>query len=90
MPSQGREMTIDLTPSWGEFGLLYARFAEGGECNAVRRLRDTLGDGLAAAEALKSISDTLSPEQAAICRQVIAQERAKVCGPVTGSATEKV
>ena len=31
--------TIDLTPTWGEIGLLYVRLAESGETKALTEMR---------------------------------------------------
>lgn len=71
-----RTMTVDLTPSWGEFGLLYARFAESGERTVVAKLRHDHAVAMAAAEALKQLEESLSPEQLKLRDQVIARELA--------------
>ena len=42
---------IDITPTWGEFGNIYRRFAETGETKAVRELRSELAKAMAAAQA---------------------------------------
>ena len=65
---------IDLTPSWGEFGLMYARLAESGECDAVRTLRTELVKAMAAAQALLELGDSLSPSQIALRDRVLRRE----------------
>ena len=72
-----RTMIVDLTPSWGEFGLLYARFAESGERDAVAKLRLDLAKAMAAAQALLELADSLTPEQCQRREQVMRREMAK-------------
>ncbi len=40
--------TIDLTPTWGEIGNMYARFAECGEVRVIRAMRPDVARALAA------------------------------------------
>lgn len=56
---------IDITPTWLQWGLLYARLAESGEARAVRPLRSDLLQALATVDAFKAIQNTLTDEQAA-------------------------
>ena len=72
-----RTMTVDLTPSWGEFGLLYARFAESGERDAVAKLRLDLAKAMAAAQALLELGESLTPEQCRQREEVMHREMAK-------------
>lgn len=72
-----RTMTVDLTPSWGEFGLLYARFAESGERDAVAKLRLDLARAMAAAQALLELGDSLTPAQCRLREEVMRREMAK-------------
>lgn len=72
-----RTMTIDLTPTWGEFGLMYARFAESGELATVSKLRPELAKAMAAAQALLELGETLTPEQRVLRDQVLQQELGK-------------
>ncbi|OIQ72192.1 hypothetical protein GALL_461880 [mine drainage metagenome] len=69
--------TIDLTPSWGEWGNLYRRFAESGEAKAIKMLRPDFAKAMASAEAFKAIQKTLSDEQQKIVADVLARELGK-------------
>ncbi len=69
--------TIDLTPTWGEWANLYRRLAESGEVKAVRLLGADLAKAMAAAQALQSITGTLSDEQRATVSKVMSVELAK-------------
>jgi crotonobetainyl-CoA:carnitine CoA-transferase CaiB-like acyl-CoA transferase len=73
--STGR--TIDITPTWGEWATIYARFAESGERKACKALREDLARAMAAAQALRSINSTLNDEQARTVSAVIAAELSK-------------
>ena len=65
---------IDLTPSWSEFGRLYARLAESGELEAVGKLRGELAKAMAAAQALLELGETLTPRQIALRDRVLQRE----------------
>lgn len=65
---------IDLTPSWSEFGRLYARLAESGEREALCKLRPELDKGMAAAQALLELGETLTPRQIALRDRVLQRE----------------
>jgi len=67
--------TIDITPTWGEWGNVYARLAESGETRAVRALRPDLARALAAAQALKTL--TLTEEQTDTVSRILQQELTK-------------
>lgn len=54
--------TIDITPTWGEVGNIYMRFAESGEREAARAYRDQAAKASAFAEAFKTIHPDLPPE----------------------------
>lgn len=69
--------TIDMTPTWGEWGNIYRRFAESGECEAVRQLRADHARMCAAAQALRNVMDTFDGAQMAITSQTMADELAK-------------
>lgn len=69
--------TIDITPTWGEWGNIYSRFAECGETKAVRELRADFARAMAAAQALKAITDTLTEEQQATVSKAMTAELTK-------------
>lgn len=69
--------TIDLTPTWGEFGKLYRTFAESGEAKAIKELRSELAKAMAAAQALQAIQSTLTDEQAVIVSKTMTAELTK-------------
>ena len=68
---------IDITPTWGEFGNIYRRFAETGETKAVRELRSELSKAMAAAQALNAIRATLTDAQAETVSKAVTAELAK-------------
>ena len=55
----GKIEIIDITPTWGEIGALYTRFAESGEAEACKEMRDKAASAFALAHALKEIRDRL-------------------------------
>lgn len=69
--------TIDMTPTWGEIGLLYTRLAESREVKAIREMRPDVARAFAAAQALKAIQASLTEAQSAIVAQTLTAELAK-------------
>lgn len=69
--------TIDMTPTWGEIGVLYVRLAESREVKAVREMRSDVARAFAAAEALKMIQASLTEAQSAIVSKTRTAELAK-------------
>lgn len=69
--------TVDITPTWGEWGRVYRSLAESGECHAIKELASDFAWGMAAAQALKTIRATLTEEQKAAVSRVIADELKK-------------
>jgi hypothetical protein len=69
---------IDMTPTWGEWGRIYARMAESGEGAAVRHLRPDFDKAMASCQALKALAGTLTDEQMALVARVMANELAKL------------
>lgn len=74
--NQSSACAIDLTPSWGQWGNIYARFAETGETKAVRVLRKDFARAMAACQALQELGNTLTDEQKSIITSVMARELA--------------
>lgn len=70
-------MQIDLTPTWGEMGLLFMRMALSGQTAVLLNLQPELAKAMAAAEALKTITPSLTDEQNAVVQTVMAAEIAK-------------
>lgn len=68
---------IDMTPTWGELGNLYCRLAETQEVKAIRGMRSEMAKAFAAAEALNSISDTLTDEQRKLVSETLSAELQK-------------
>ena len=77
---------IDLTPTWGEWGNLYTRFAESGETAAVAPLRRDAARCFASTEALKAIVDDLPEELRARLEAVYTVEMSKQGFGKEGSA----
>lgn len=69
--------TIDMTPSWGEWTNVYARFAESGEIKACLALRKDLARIAAMAEGLRAILPELTKEQKEKLFSVMRLEMAK-------------
>ena len=70
--------TIDMTPTWGEIGLLFWRLALSGEQAAIREMRGEFAKAFAGMEVLSKIMSTLTPEQRAVFDAVWKVEQAKV------------
>ena len=69
---------IDMTPTWGEVGLLFIRLAESGERAAVRAGRPDFARAFALAQVVKELKPTLSDAQEAIVARVLAAELTKM------------
>lgn len=69
--------TIDVIPTWGEVGNVYRRLVESAETKAAKAMGPEIAKALAAAQALTAIQPTLTIEQAAEVRHVMAVELAK-------------
>lgn len=69
--------TIDITPTWGEWGNFYTRLAASKEVKAIEALRPDLARALAAAQALQAIRGTLNDAQQAIVSSTITAELTK-------------
>ena len=69
---------IDVTPTWGEIGLLFWRLAMSGERAAVQEMRGEVARAFAGMEVLSRIKSTLTPEQKAVFDEVWKVEQAKV------------
>ena len=70
--------TIDMTPTWGEVGLLFWRLALSGEREAVLKMRHEFARAFAGMEVLSRLLSTLTPEQRAVFDEVWEAEQAKV------------
>ena len=69
---------IDVTPTWGEIGLLFWRLAMSGERAAVQEMRGEVARAFAGMEVLSRLLSTLTPEQRAVFDEVWEAEQAKV------------
>ena len=70
--------TINLTPTWGEWGNIYRSLAErSNQGQALKHLAPDLARALASCQALNAIGKTLTDEQQAIVSRVIAEELTK-------------
>lgn len=69
--------TIDLTPTWGEIGNVYARLVASNEQKALEGMRSEAARAFAAAEALQQIQAQLPDELREIACRVMAVELAK-------------
>jgi hypothetical protein len=77
--------TIDVTPTWGEIGILYVRLAESGERQAIRAMRDDVAKAFAFAEAFKAIRASLPPELRELADTAASAEVAKQRGALGAS-----
>lgn len=69
--------TIDLTPTWGEIGNLYARLAVSNEQKAMEAMRSEVARAFAAAEALQQIQKLLPADLRETAFKVIEVEMTK-------------
>ncbi len=69
--------TNDLTPTWGEWGNIFWRFAECGETKALQQLRKDFARAMAACQAFKVIEGALVEDQRAMANAVFEEELVK-------------
>lgn len=71
--------TVDITPTWGEWGRVYQRLIRSSQHRdlAIKELTPDFARTMAAAEALKTIHAGLTDEQKATVKRVIAAELEK-------------
>ena len=70
--------TINLTPTWGEWGNIYRNIAESSDQGKVlKQLAPDLARALASCQALNAIRGTLTPEQEATVARVLTEELTK-------------
>jgi hypothetical protein len=70
-------VTIDVTPTWGEVGNMYKRFAETGEGNAARAMHADLAKAFAFAEAFRVILPQLPGELREAAKDIVRVELRK-------------
>ena len=68
---------IDLTPTWGEIGLLFIRLAMSKETRALDAAKPEFAKAFALASAMVAINGTLSETQRAIVSETIRLELIK-------------
>lgn len=66
---------IDMTPTWGECGLMFWRLARSGEMKACEAMKEDMQRAWAGMEVLRRLD--LTPEQQATYHRVMAEELAK-------------
>lgn len=80
-PSQVEAMkcaTIDLTPTWGEWGNIYRSIAErSDQSEALKHLAPDLARALASCQALNAIRGTLTQSQQETVVRVLTEELTK-------------
>lgn len=54
--------TVDMTPTWGEIGIIACRLAQSGEMRSLRRAWPEVAKAFAMAEAAKALKSRMSPE----------------------------
>ena len=69
--------SINVAPSWGQWGNIFYNFARSGERKAVKTLHRDMARALSFAEALSAIWDDLPEELAAQAEGVFRVEMAK-------------
>lgn len=69
--------TIDVTPTWGEWGNLFYQFALLGEEAVLEKMHPDMAKAFAFAEAFKAINASLSHEQNLEAQAVIEAELKK-------------
>ena len=69
--------TIDMTPTWGEIGLIFIRIAMSNEQKALKAGRPEIARAFAMAEALSNVWGELTDEQRTRLEGVIEREQQK-------------
>ncbi len=69
--------TIDMTPTWGEVGLLFKRLIQSNEKRAIAQMWSEHAKAFAAAQSLQAIMKTLTDEQRAIVGRTMVAELSK-------------
>ncbi|WMW66626.1 hypothetical protein [Nitratidesulfovibrio liaohensis] len=69
--------TVDLTPSWGEWGNLFYRFALEGKRSSLEALHPDMAKAFAAAAAFVAIQGSLTDEQRLQANAVLEAEMRK-------------
>jgi hypothetical protein len=69
--------TINLTPTWGEWGNIFYRFAVSGETKSTEILHPDFAKAMSAAAAFTAIQDSLTTEQSEKAMSVFRAEMAK-------------
>lgn len=59
-PPVGEPCIVDVIPTWGEIGDICTRLAESREVETIRGMCSEIARAMAAAQALKAITGTLS------------------------------
>lgn len=81
--------TIDVAPTWGEWGNIFYRFAVSGERKIVESLHPDLAKALSAAQAFSAIQASLDVVQLDEATTVFHAEMAKQGFPLTGLSPEE-
>ena len=70
---------IDITPTWGEAGLLFWRIAiSGNQSHALVEMKNDYAKAWAAMEGVRQLMPTLTPEQKELLNKVMAAEIKKL------------
>lgn len=69
--------TIDLTPTWGEVGLMVKRLAMSNEEKALRTIWPEAARAFASAQALTALQPSLTSEQKTLVDRVMDEELKK-------------
>ena len=70
--------TVDLTPTWGEIGVIVRRLAlDGKQQSAVQKIWPEAARAFAAAEALQQVMPLLSDDQKSVVAKALVQELGK-------------
>lgn len=76
-PIPAEPKTIDVTPTWGEIGLLFYRLATSKEVAAIKAGHSEFARAFALAQAVVVLKPTLTDEQQALLAKVITEELTK-------------
>lgn len=81
-------LTIDLTPTWGEWGNIFYRFAASGERKTIETLHRDFALAFSCAEAFKTIQRLLPNELSAQAEAVLRAEMVKQGFPLPAHEAE--
>lgn len=76
-PPASAPVVIDLTPTWGEIGVLMWRLVESKETTALAGMKPEFAKAMAMAQAITELRPSLTEEQQKVLARVLTAELTK-------------